>query len=291
MTEIKNRENVFFNYIEKLLKNNVLSHAYLIEVNNYSDDYNKVLNFVKLILCNKKKKSIDGLNCNDCNICGLIDNNSYPDLYVIEPDGNFIKKEQIINLESEFSNYSLLGNKRIYIIKEADKMNDYSANTILKFLEEPSEDIIAILLTTNRYKIIDTILSRCQLISVKTTSCIDNIDKFELLLKNMINIDDLFINYDEIVDELFTGEDNKIDKSVVKNYFMDLSVLFIDYYNDNCDDITGNISEILNKISKEKIFNYICVIENELSKLDFNVNNKLWLDMLFSKFIDNGGTL
>ena len=47
-------------------------------------------------------------------------------------------------------------------------MNDYSANTILKFLEEPSSDIIAILLTTNRFNIISTILSRCQFLSIKS---------------------------------------------------------------------------------------------------------------------------
>ena len=280
----------FINYIDNVILNNKVSHAYLIEVNNYDEDYNTVLEFVKLILCSKKNKSIDKLNCNDCNICELIDNNTYPDLYTIEPDGNFIKKEQIIKLENEFSNYSLLDNKRIYIIREADKMNDYSANTILKFLEEPNRDIIAILLTTNRYKIIDTILSRCQLISLKNSYNVLDTNKFELILNNMINIDDLFVNYDDIVNTLFMGEDNKINKSVVRKYFIDLSVLFIDYYNGN-NNLSDNINELLNKISKKKVFEYVCIIENELSKLDFNVNTKLWLDMLFSKFIDNGGSL
>ena len=52
----------------------------------------------------------------------------------------------------------MLDNKRIYVIKEADKMNLFASNTLLKFLEEPVDDVIAILLTTNRYKIINTVL-------------------------------------------------------------------------------------------------------------------------------------
>ena len=53
------------------------------------------------------------------------------------------------------------------IIKETEKLNASSANTILKFLEEPEDGIIAILLTDNRYHVLDTILSRCQILSLK----------------------------------------------------------------------------------------------------------------------------
>ena len=50
----------FYNIIDKIIKHNKVSHAYLIEVDNYDDDYQCVLNFVKLILCNKEKK------CSSC---------------------------------------------------------------------------------------------------------------------------------------------------------------------------------------------------------------------------------
>ena len=50
----------------------------------------------------------------------------------------------------------------LFIIYNAEKLNTSSANTILKFLEEPEENIIAVLTTDNRYQVLDTILSRCQ---------------------------------------------------------------------------------------------------------------------------------
>ena len=71
----------------------------------------------------------------------LIDNGNYPDLKIIEPDGNVIKKVQLLSLQEQFKNKSFLNNKMIYVIKEAEKLNDSSGNTILKFLEEPEEDI------------------------------------------------------------------------------------------------------------------------------------------------------
>ena len=106
MTKVSNGVKEFYNYIDRLLLNNSLSHAYLIEINDYDRDYADVLKFVKLILCKNNKLTAD-LNCDLCNICNLIDNNLYPDLYVIEPDGAFIKKEQIVKLEEEVIQSSL----------------------------------------------------------------------------------------------------------------------------------------------------------------------------------------
>ena len=289
MTKVSNGVKEFYNYIDRLLLNNSLSHAYLIEINDYDRDYADVLKFVKLILCKNNKLTAD-LNCDLCNICNLIDNNLYPDLYVIEPDGAFIKKEQIVKLEEEFSNYSLLDNKRIYIIKEADKMNDSSANTILKFLEEPNDGIVALLLTNNRYKIIDTIVSRCQILSLNSFNSIDNIDNYRFFINNLVNPNDLFINYDDIINNLFI-KDEKISKNLMNDFFEKLSVIFLDYYNDNLKEkkYSDDLIEDISKLSKEDVFRYLYIIENEITKLSFNVNNKLWLDSLFSKFI--GGYL
>ena len=155
----------FYKIIDNISSFNRLSHAYLIEVDNYDDDYQCILDFVKLILCGRNDKNSKCLNCGNCNICSQIDSGNYVDLKIIEPDGNLIRKKQMTSLQEEFNNKSLLDNKRIYIIEECEKMNQSSANTILKFLEEPEDDVVAILIADNRYHVIDTIISRCQIIS------------------------------------------------------------------------------------------------------------------------------
>ena len=157
LTEIQKR---FVDYIEKIMNSNKLSHAYLIETEDTSLEFPLILMFVKLILCPKNFVECKMLNCGQCNNCKLIDSNNFPDFEVIEADGAQIKKNQLLELKDEFQKTSLIGKRRVYLIKDAEKLNPSSANTMLKFLEEPEDNIIAILLTKNRYQVIDSILSR-----------------------------------------------------------------------------------------------------------------------------------
>ena len=122
----------FFSIVDKIVDSNRISHAYIIQIKNYDDDFNLVMTFVKAILCKQKRQVSEFSTCNLCNICNLINNGNYPDLCVIEPDGKEIKKSQLLGLQKEFNNKSLLENKRIYILKEADKLNESAANTIIK---------------------------------------------------------------------------------------------------------------------------------------------------------------
>ena len=252
--------------IEKLnsqIINNKTSHSYLFEVNNYEEDFKIILNFVKMLLSNMTYNEV--LN-SDINYFKQIDNNEYVDLYIVEPEKNGIKKDQMLELMNDFNNKSLLNNKKIYIIKECEKFNDYSANTMLKFLEEPNDDIIGILLTNNRYKVIDTIISRCQVITFVDDSNFDIIDEYADLIDFIFNIKKNISNYDEIYKKYFN------DKTISKNSLLYLEDLCISYINKKV-----NLT-ILNGIDEESFSNLIIVIEEEINKLRFNVNLNLWFD-------------
>lgn len=272
--ELTSAKKRFYDIINNIVSFNKVSHAYMIEIDNYEEDFNCVLDFVKLILDNK----------NENNISALIDSGNYPDLNIIEPDGNVIKKRQVIKLQEDFRNKSFLNNKMIYIIKEADKLNDASGNTILKFLEEPEDDIIAILVTTNRYKVIETILSRCQVLSLQDNSLnVDISDNIIDLVKFIFKKDALFVNYQYIMDNIL------IDKVVAREILNEIEVIFINYLNyisdKNSYECNNDIVKILSNVDIDKITNYIAIIEEEVQKLDYNVNYKLWLDCLFAKLI------
>lgn len=284
MKNLTTTQKNFLNITSKIVKLDKLSHSYLIEVNDEEDDMSFVFSFVKMILCSNKLYSYN-MKCDEkCNICKLVDDGNYPDLKIIEADGQWIKKNQLLELKEEYQNKSLLNNKRIYIIKDASKLNPSSANTMLKFLEEPEENIIAILLTDNRYKILDTILSRCQILSLKGP--LDNIEITEqltCLLESILNGPQVFINYRKINESILT------DKNVAKRIFMDIERIFISYLNYlslSDVDFDKDLLRIMKGVSEEKIVKYITIIEEELSKLVYNVNYKLWLDSIFSKFVE-----
>ena len=270
-----------FNFVfqvDKIVQSNMISHAYIIQVKNYEEDFLLVKLFIKAILCNEKKKINDISSCNLCNVCSLIDSDNYPDLYIIEPDGKEIKKSQLLGLQKEFQNKSLLNNKRIYILKEADKLNESAANTILKFLEEPSENIIAILVTTNRYKMLETVLSRCQVLSIDSENKgLIYSNEIIDLVNFMCNGDDLFINYGDIIENILP------DKIVANERLKIVEEIFVQYLSNKND---GDLSKYLVKISDELIVKYILIIEEYLKKLEYNVNYKLWLDSFFAKLLD-----
>lgn len=263
----------FYKNIEHIIKNNKLSHAYIIELNNYDNDLEYIKNFIKLILCYKNNLEVSSLNCSECNICKLIDDNNYPDITYIEPDGQDIKKNQLLAIKEEYINTSLLENKRIYVIKEAEKLNLSAANTMLKFLEEPADDVIAILLTTNRYRIIDTILSRCQVLTIENTL----LNEYSSVVDNLINYlfdkENLFINYNKLLELLPTKND------AVSNFKLVISNL-INYLNSGTTEY-----KILNSIDQREITRYLQIIDKELMKTEYNINYKLWIDSLLAKLI------
>ncbi len=158
------KDNKFYEYACNLKK---YFHAYIFEVNDITSTYPLILAFAKMLIC--KKHLTNNKEC-DCNICHLIDENCFNDLKVIEPDGKQIKKEQIKQLQTSFSLKSVNDTNQVYIIKEAEKMNDSASNSLLKFLEEPADDIYAILITTSRDSLLSTIISRCQTIELNLTN-------------------------------------------------------------------------------------------------------------------------
>lgn len=280
MTIIKSN---FIHYIDQIVKNKKISHSYLIEILNYDEDMKYVFDFIKMILCNL---SYDELSSSNNPIITQIDHGNYPDIDIIEPDGSTIRKSQMIDLKKEYSNKSLLNNYRFYIIKNAEKLNSASANTMLKFLEEPEENIIAILLTNNRYAVLDTILSRCQILCLKDESLLNkennNILEF---IPYLLDPNQFFLNYNHLINDVI------VDKNVAKEHFLEVEKMlsyYIDSQYSNNSNIEKDLSNLLGNVSIHKIVQILSILEEEIPKLDFNVNYKLWLDCLFSRLVIGG---
>ena len=158
-----NKDDIAVKSLTNSLKNNKLSHAYLVvsEDSLYCDEF--ILQFVKAVFC-LDNNSKDFKNCGKCKNCTSIEHNNYVDFYKVDAETS-IKKEEIQLLKKEFSIKSYYG-KKIYWIKDIEKMTDQAANSLLKFLEEPEEDIIAILSCKNTSAVLPTIISRCQQIKL-----------------------------------------------------------------------------------------------------------------------------
>ena len=249
----------------KIFKNslikNKLSHAYLINTNGYHRGLDLAKAFAKYLLCPNNETSN-----HECSVCHLIDSNSYSEFKLIETDGLWIKKEQTDELQEMFSMKSLSGHK-VYIINGVENLNISASNSILKFLEEPEDGIVAILVTDNIYKVLGTIVSRCQVINLNNV---------------LVKSDDMLLN---IGNQLYNDSD-KINEfvsdseSIVKvGHVID----FIDYLMFNKLDTLIYINKYWNNFFKSKddylfAFNIMIMFFNDV--ISYNMNN----DILLSEF-------
>ena len=164
LDDFKVNQKVVYQMVKNAGAKRQFSHAYLIDANHYSRKLEFAMALAKFILCENHYSNSD--NCVNCTQCKRIDDGNFTELKIISPDGAWIKKEQLEELQKQFSTKAIESSYKIYIINEAEKMNSSASNSILKFLEEPEPGIIAILITDNMYQLLDTIISRCQVISL-----------------------------------------------------------------------------------------------------------------------------
>ena len=303
-----NEQPVAYRILKNSMINDKLSHAYIIESNGYSKSFDLALSFAKYLLCPNNYTC--NINCGECRQCANINSNEYLELKIIEADGQWIKKSQLDELQFDFSKKSVLGNKKIYIIKDADKLNVSSSNSLLKFLEEPEEGVIAILLVDNIYQLINTIVSRCQIISLKPNKKLEGkttIEKIADVIYNSENEITEFINdennqnyIDKVIEFSKFYEDNKLNTIIYisklwTNYFTDrnlntlgFSILLLFYkdvlnykLNKDLEVFNNNIEDVKYVAEKNDIqfiISKINVIINLRDLIKFNINQNALMD-------------
>lgn len=286
----KDKQPLFYEEVINSIKNNKISHAYMIETNNYKEKDDLILSFVKMLFCkdNKEKQN----SCDECNICNLIDNNSLSDFLIIAPESsNWIKKEQILEIKEKFKTTSFSDKPRIYLIKQADKLNKQAANSLLKFLEEPDGNVIAILEVDNRYKVLETIRSRCQIHTLINKDKKNNFVNFDLLVEIIKVLEEKknkSISYLPIV-----LENDYRNKEFWVNIFNEM----IDIYENSIRKVEDldyvDYGEILDFINNNNdifsIIHKIDVLFMNINRLEFNLNINMMLDQFIIEFI--GGDL
>lgn len=194
LKDYEKEQFVAYTVIKHSLMNDKLSHAYLINANNYDKAFDFSLAMAKYIFCSNHFEYFSADSCLECKICSLVDKFSYPELKVISSSSSVIKKEQLLELQSDFNLSSIENKYRIYIIKDCDKMNKQAANCLLKFLEEPAPNVIAILLTNHFSSVLPTIVSRCQILRLNNLSSYNKRSSLENVFSSFNNNNELLVN-------------------------------------------------------------------------------------------------
>jgi DNA polymerase-3 subunit delta' len=140
--------------LNKLLKSKNKPIAILLVESRMCDLDAFIKEYMKSIVCTG----------NDCVWCKKIDTDSYFDFIKIDGNKETIKKEQIQDVISRYSKSSTESRGiKFYVIYGIENSTTQAINSLLKFLEEPTNNTYAILTTRSDNFVLPTIKSRCQI--------------------------------------------------------------------------------------------------------------------------------
>ena len=248
--------------LKNAIQSNHLAHAYLFCGPRGVGKTTCARIFAKTINC--QHLSAEGEACNQCESCVSFNEQRSYNIHELDAASNN-GVDDIRSLIDQVRIPPQIGKYSVYIIDEVHMLSQGAFNAFLKTLEEPPAHAIFILATTEKHKIIPTILSRCQIYDFNRITVADTVAHLKYVAeKEGVNIDDNALNIAaqksdggmrdalSIFDQLVSFCGNNITyQDVISN----LNVLDYDYYFRLVDaflkgDVTNSLlifNEVLNK--------------------------------------------
>ncbi|WP_461633631.1 DNA polymerase III subunit gamma/tau [Labilibaculum euxinus] len=239
--------------LKNAIKNNHLAHAYLFCGPRGVGKTSCARIFAKTINCSNISSDFEA--CDMCESCVAFNENRSYNIHELDAASNN-SVEDIRSLIDQVRIPPQIGSYSIYIIDEVHMLSASAFNAFLKTLEEPPAHAIFVLATTEKHKILPTILSRCQIFDFNRIKVEDSVKHLkEIAEKESVVIEEEGLNviaqkadgamrdalsiFDQIVS--FSGKEISFE-SVIQN----LNVLDYDYYFKMVDAfLDGKVSDVL----------------------------------------------
>ena len=159
--------------LKNAINNNQLAHAFLFCGPRGVGKTTCARILAKTINC--ENKTADGEACNTCNSCVSFDNGTSLNIHELDAASNN-SVDDIRSLVDQVRFAPQAGAYKVYIVDEVHMLSSNAFNAFLKTLEEPPPYAIFILATTEKHKILPTILSRCQIFDFKRITANDTVE-------------------------------------------------------------------------------------------------------------------
>lgn len=165
--------------LRQAVEQDKISHAYLFSGPRGTGKTSVAKIFAKAMNCPHRK---NGEPCNECYICQAITEGSLEDVIEIDAASNN-GVDEIRDIRDKSTYAPSLAKHKVYIIDEVHMLSTGAFNALLKTLEEPTENVVFILATTELHKIPATILSRVQRFEFKSIKTKDIVAHIEWILQ------------------------------------------------------------------------------------------------------------
>lgn len=147
--------------LTRQLKSGRLAHAYLFLGPEGSGKTTTALGFAKALVC-----PAGNVGCGTCSSCRRADEGVHPDIHFIErgEETAEIKVDQIRKLQEELVLTPFEAQRKAAVIDDAERLNPEASNAFLKTLEEPTRRTVLILVATDKWALLETVISRCRVV-------------------------------------------------------------------------------------------------------------------------------
>ena len=140
-----------------------MTHSWLFTGPPGSGRSNAAVAFAAALLC-------ENGGCNVCTNCLTVKEGSHADIELIRKEGLSIKVDEVRELITRTSWSPSVGNYRVVVIEDADRLTESAANALLKVIEEPGAKTVWLLCAPTLADVIPTIRSRCRHLNLRTPS-------------------------------------------------------------------------------------------------------------------------
>lgn len=205
-------------------------HAYLFYSFDKELNNNIALNFAKSLVCENKT------NCDTCFACSQFDANSHPDVTIVNQTS--VKVDDVNKIIDKLNTKPISADVKVFVILNAENINEISQNKLLKSLEEPNNQNVFILTSSKTDKLLPTIMSRLNKVYVPKLTENDKKILVKELKEQNVDISKYFNNNYSLT-EIINFETNEDYKNTLKN---------IDFLFSNLKT-TADIPTVVNKLS------------------------------------------
>ena len=157
-------QDVVAKTLKQAVEQEKISHAYLFSGPRGTGKTSVAKIFAKAMNC---PNQVDGEPCNNCYICQAVTDGSLEDVIEMDAASNN-GVDEIREIRDKSTYAPSLARYKVYIIDEVHMLSTGAFNALLKTLEEPTQNVVFILATTELHKIPATILSRVQRFEFKS---------------------------------------------------------------------------------------------------------------------------
>ncbi len=238
---LKRQQPIVYRTLSNALKQDRLSHSYLFSGPKGSGKKQAAFLLAQSLVCLENR---GGFACEKCANCLRVKENNYSDLIYVQAKTNTIRLQDLETIKERFDKTALeVAGKKIFIINDCEKLTFQAANSLLKFIEEPTNNLTGIFLTSQVENVLPTIVSRCQNVNFRPLSK-EDFYEYGLTL-------DISESTCHIISQLVSSKEEMVTYKDSKTFAFGLNA-FKDFMSDYLDNDYEAFIELQDDFTKQK---------------------------------------